>query len=46
MISNKIVLNINMFLTLTKLSVLSIVDSFFIININCDSLLIKAYFPE
>jgi hypothetical protein len=46
MISNKIMLNIDMFSTLTKLSVLSVVDSFFIIDINYDSLLIKTYFPE
>jgi hypothetical protein len=46
MILNKIVLNINMFRTLTELSVLSVVDSSFIIDINRDSLLIKAYFPK
>jgi hypothetical protein len=35
-----------MFCTLTKLSVFNVVDSFFIIDIDRDSLLIKAYFPE
>jgi hypothetical protein len=35
-----------MFRTLTKLSVFSVINSFFIIDIDRDSLLIKAYFPE
>jgi hypothetical protein len=39
-------LNINMFYTLAELSVLKVVNSSFIIDINCDSLLIKAYFPK
>jgi hypothetical protein len=39
-------LNIDMFCTLTKLSVFSVVNSSFIINIDYDSLLIKAYFPK
>jgi hypothetical protein len=40
------ILNIDMFCTLAELSVLSVVDSFFIIDIDCDGFLIKAYFPE
>jgi hypothetical protein len=39
-------LNIDMFRTLTELSVLSVIDSYFIIDINFDGLLIKAYFPK
>jgi hypothetical protein len=39
-------LNIDMFCTLAKLSVFSVINSSFIIDINCDSLLIKAYFLE
>jgi hypothetical protein len=39
-------LNIDMFCTLTELSVFSVVDSFFIIDIDRDGFLIKAYFPE
>jgi hypothetical protein len=39
-------LNIDMFRTLAELSVLSVVDSSFIIDIDRDGLLIKAYFPE
>jgi hypothetical protein len=35
-----------MFCTLTELSVLSVVNNFFIIDIDRDSFLIKAYFPE
>jgi hypothetical protein len=46
MISNKIMLNIDMFYTLIKLSVLSVINSSFIIDINRDGLLIKAYFPK
>jgi hypothetical protein len=39
-------LNIDMFRILTELSVFSVVNSSFIIDIDRDSLLIKAYFPE
>ena len=44
MVSNEMVLDIDMLRTLAELSVLSVINSSFIVDIDRDSLLIKAYF--